>query len=206
MAPDQIYAMAKGITEGTGGPGWWVYLLLILGSVVAAFIGSYLGEKGKNLATKEDIEKITHQVEGVKRQHQEIIENLKADHQLRMLAVERRLQAHQEAFTLWRELFTAVHGPDVRRVADKCRIWWESNCVYLGPKSHHAFFEAFWAAAKHQSFLDSRAPASAVSENWNRITDAPNIILAEVALPPLKVSPEELGHKNKDGITESAPQ
>lgn len=196
--------MAKGIAEAAGAPPWWAYLIMMISVGIATFIGNYLSEKGKNVATKEDIEKLTDKVEGVKRQHQEVIENLKAGHQLRMVAAERRLQAHQEAFTLWRELFTAMHGPDVPQVAGKCQKWWESNCVYLGPKSHHAFFDAFWAAVRHKSYLDSHSPADEVTANWKKITDAPNTILEEVALPPLKIPAEEFGQKDKDGIKPAA--
>ena len=85
-----------------------------------SFFPSYLSEKGKNLATKEDIAEITKQVEGAKEiystrlkelEHQNalVLEQLKAQQQLRLAAVERRLAAHQEAFTLWRRLVNAAH-------------------------------------------------------------------------------------------------
>ncbi|CAN7367318.1 hypothetical protein LJR074_002175 [Acidovorax sp. LjRoot74] len=66
MTPEQIQAMVKGAVEASGGPAWWVYALLILCACVGSYLGSYLGEKGKNTATKEDIEAITEKVEAVK--------------------------------------------------------------------------------------------------------------------------------------------
>lgn len=39
---------------------------LIAGLIISRFLPSYFGEKGKNLATKEDIEGITRQIESVK--------------------------------------------------------------------------------------------------------------------------------------------
>jgi len=44
-------------------PPW---LFALLGSGIGGFLGAYLAQKGKNLATKEDIEEITHKVESVK--------------------------------------------------------------------------------------------------------------------------------------------
>lgn len=66
MTPEQIQAMVKGAVEASGGPAWWVYLLLIFCACVGSYFGSYLGEKGKNNATKEDIAAITEKVEAVK--------------------------------------------------------------------------------------------------------------------------------------------
>ena len=104
-------------------------LLLVLAAgvlwlVVRSFFPSYLGEKGKNLATKEDIAGITQKVEEVKEtyakrlkelEHQNaiVLEQLRSHEQLRLVAVERRLTAHQEAFTLWRRLVAAAHSDDV---------------------------------------------------------------------------------------------
>lgn len=42
----------------------------VIGFATKSYFGSYLGEKGKNLATKEDIEALTKLVEGVRLQHQ----------------------------------------------------------------------------------------------------------------------------------------
>ena len=58
MTPEQIQAMAKGIVDANAGPTWWAYLIMILLAGGAAYLGTYLAEKGKNVATKEDVEKI----------------------------------------------------------------------------------------------------------------------------------------------------
>ena len=84
------------------------YLLLVLVFCGGAFLGkylpSYLSEKGKNLATKEDIAEITREVERVKSESRErlegILEHLRYRNQLRLAALDRRLQAHQEAYAL----------------------------------------------------------------------------------------------------------
>lgn len=44
----------------------WVFLAGAVGFLLRGYFGSYVSEKGKNLATKEDVSEITTQVESVK--------------------------------------------------------------------------------------------------------------------------------------------
>ena len=87
--------------------------------LLRSFFPSYFNEKGKNLATKEDIGEITEAVESVKEdytkrlkelEHQNalVLEQLRMNQQLRLAAVEKRLAAHQEAFALWRRLIASA--------------------------------------------------------------------------------------------------
>ncbi len=84
------------------------------------YLPSYLAEKGKNLADKEDIGRITDEIEKVKVQYGETLQNIihqnnllleevKGRHQLRLAALDRRLQAHQEAYTLWKKLLSKLY-------------------------------------------------------------------------------------------------
>ena len=88
------------------------YLFIFLAAAAGAWFGAYLRRKGQNLADKEDIEKLTQIVEGVRTQYAKDLENLSQEnrkfielmsqeHQLRLAALGRRLEAHQEAFSAW---------------------------------------------------------------------------------------------------------
>lgn len=77
-----------------------------LSKILHLFAAGYASEKGKNLATREDIEILTKLVEDVRHKFATDLEEQKAANQLRLAALDRRLQAHQEAFTLWRKLFS----------------------------------------------------------------------------------------------------
>src|SRR5581483_12277242 len=97
-----------------------VLTLLVVGVVILlwrSFFPAYMSEKGKNLATKEDVADITQKVEEVKSfyasqlqdlQHKNdlLLEQLRSRQQLRMAALEKRLQAHQDAYMLWNKLRT----------------------------------------------------------------------------------------------------
>lgn len=171
------YAGAFGVGGLVAGVSVWL--------ILKSFGITYLSKKGENLATKEDIAAITNEIEGVKMQYTLLIESSKAKHQLRMAALDRRLEAHQEAFTLWREVYGAVHTDEIRNIVPKCQSWWEQNCVYLEPRVRDAFVDAYSSALSHGGYVRNRADIEIVSDNWGRIIKFPNILFEAVQLPPL---------------------
>ena len=179
------------------------FVVVIVGLILAfsrKYFDAYVVKKGSNQADKEDIEKLTRLVEEVKskfaadlaalnHQYATTIEAKKVSSQLRMTALDRRLQAHQDAFALWRKLLKACHTPSVHTVVSECETWWESHCLYLEPPARQAFATAFWCAGQHSSLLNSGrgVPGAAqdIAANWKSITDTAAIIEASVALPPM---------------------
>jgi hypothetical protein len=164
--------------------------------ILSSYIPGYLAEKGKNLASKEDIRELTEIVEDVKRTNAEVLEEQKAQHQaknqLRFAALDKRLQAHQEAFTLLRKLVKDSHSESVINTVVECQTWWEGNCLYLEPAAREAFSGAYNSAASHKSFLDASRFGGAnqqnikgITDNWDRIIGAFDVMVAAVALPSL---------------------
>lgn len=162
---------------------------VIASSIIAAMLKfllpGYLGEKGKNLATKEDIEHITDKIEAIKTQYALTVEAAKVDNQLRMAALDARLQKAQQAFALWRKLFNSIHSSHCAAVVLECQTWWEDNCLYLEPLAREAFSSAYAAANAHQSLLDSRSDAETVKANFAKIKAAGDVIVKSVSLPGL---------------------
>lgn len=192
MSPEEIrfaWSLVPGFGFGVVVAGLVVYLL------AKYFMPGYLAQKGKNLADKEDIAALTREVEEVKRQHAEVLEAVKFRNQLRMAGIDRRLQAHQEAFTHLRELVKYSHGPEVGKQVLACQEWWERNCLYLEPEARQSFSNAYLAASVHQTMLRSHGGTMTDEQatlaleqwqaNWSRITDALNKMLTAVALPVL---------------------
>ena len=67
--------------------------------------------------------------------------------ELRIVAINKRLDAHQKAYTLWfRLLFTVQHGDENYTMVMKCQDWWEENCLFLSPEARKAFQDAYIAA------------------------------------------------------------
>lgn len=85
------------------------YLIQILTAVVILGVGvilrnlfpAYLKEKGKNLATKEDIEEITQRIEGVKHSNAKSLEEFKGD----IWFQQQKISWKKEEFILKIELF-----------------------------------------------------------------------------------------------------
>ena len=189
------------------------HILEILGLGVIllwVFLKSYYSEKGKNLATKEDIGEITHQVEDVRTQylqkleeisHQNkiIIEQSSRKHQLRMAAIDKRLEAHQEAYALWRNLIPNIFNDEkIAALEQECKEWWNNNCLYLEPDAREAFITSYISASMHKEIRDSKDTVE-TKRNWTAIISAGEVLVKSVELPtitsfetevPLPVKPE----------------
>lgn len=166
--------------------GWGaITTIVIVGLLFKFYLSSYIMQKGKNLATREDISMITEKIEGVRMQYAMLIEELKARQQLRLAAIDRRLEAHQEAFGHWRKLMSAAHTEEIRGVVIECQSWWDQNCIYLEPKVREGFVTAFNAADMHNGLLRSHEEAKVIRENWTHIRNFPNILFEAVKLPGL---------------------
>jgi hypothetical protein len=176
---NQFFILADRFSVGV------VVAVLVVYALIKLFIHPYLARKADNLATREDIAAITNEIERVRSEYAVLIEQLKARHQLRMAALDRRLQAHQEAFELWRELFGATNTDGIGKVVMKCQSWWEKNCLYLEPKVREAFVAAYSSAHMHHTLVQGRADSKDIRENWGTITRFPNTIFEAIQLPAL---------------------
>jgi hypothetical protein len=105
--------------------------------------------------------------------------------QLRLAAVEKRLEAHQQAYALWRKL---IFSDDDKKTLDpvvlECQTWWNNNCLYLTPEARHAFFTAFMLAPLRPQLLKSR-DTTAIKDNFKQITIAGEIIVKGNSLPTI---------------------
>lgn len=110
-------------------------------------------------------------------------------HALRTAALERRLQAHQQAYALWRKLIWAPkEGQEFSDLITYCNTWWQDNCLYLTPAARRAFYRAINAIADHTRLVASHEDAKYVSEAWEDFEKAGNVIVAGVDLPPIGAS------------------
>jgi hypothetical protein len=195
----------------------WIILLLeiaVLLGVGALFrLGratrAYSEEKGKNLATKEDIATITRQIESVRAEYAERIQKLDHEnallrdadqrrHQLSMAALDKRLEVHQKAFSLWRQMMSQANAQDNFQFFKGCELWWEENCLYLSTEAGFAFKRAMTAAYLHSEL---KAAGGLDKENWKEITSAGEVIAKAVQLPGLGLESigSQLSKRDGDG-------
>ncbi len=71
---------------------------LVLYAFIKIFIPSYLSQKGKNLATKEDIEEITRKVESVKSSYAKVLEEIRHENKLVAATIEREKLLRKEVY------------------------------------------------------------------------------------------------------------
>jgi hypothetical protein len=157
----------------------------VLGMVVREFVPSYFRKKDENLATKEDVAKITELQKAVEHRFNELLEESKQRHTLRLAALDRRLGAHQEAFALWRELLASVYTDAIGTVVLRCQGWWENNCLYLEPVVRDSFVRAYSAAHCHNAYHQSRVDPKTLSDNWAEIAGFPTVLFEAIQLPPI---------------------
>jgi hypothetical protein len=186
MTPEEVrfvVSAASGLGVGILVAGLIAWLLL------KHYIPSYLNEKGKNLATKEDVAAITHEVERVRLEYNTLMEEVRARNQLRMAALDKRLQAHQEAFALWRKLTGRSAQP--ADVIMECQTWWETHCLYLEPEVRQAFLVAYHNEGTRDEFVRIGAEAKLIQEAWAKVIAFPAVLFKAIKLPPLSESETE---------------
>ena len=160
-----------------------VILAALVGGVVG-WLASYLSQKGKNLATREDIGAITRAVEEVRHELQAPIETRRIHNELRVASLDRRLKAHQRSFAMWRQL-TGAADPDFDKALFACQTWWENNCLYLEPEVQRAFLTAYQSEHTRRAFLRIHAKVEDVLAASEKVHAFPKILFEAVQLPPL---------------------
>ncbi len=201
LTPEQVKQIVETALKEGLGFHWWAYVIALLVALLGSFFSAYTKRKAENLATREDIKDITDKIEDVRTQYATLIEELKARHQLRLAAVDRRLQVHQEAFTHWRKLVAATYTDEVGTVVIECQAWWEQNCIYLEPTVRESFVRAYRAASDHNQLVQMREQAAIIKNNWSLITEFPDILFQAVQLPALsELEAKVLGIKNEPDV------
>ncbi|EGG93798.1 Chromosome segregation ATPase [gamma proteobacterium IMCC1989] len=66
--------------------------------LIKSFLPGYLSQKGKNLATQDDIESITYKVELVKSSYAELLEEVKSNNQIKIAAISREKIIKKEVY------------------------------------------------------------------------------------------------------------
>lgn len=106
--------------------------------------------------------------------------------EFRLAALERRLQAHQEAYALWRRLlFAHKQNAEIHEAVIKAQEWWEQNCLYLTSNARSTFQQAYLAAHDHAELLNISADVSALQQAKDKVRRAGGVIVNGVNLPSI---------------------
>jgi len=103
----------------------------------------------------------------------------------RLAAVDRRLEVHQKAFTLWRELMWSTNDEkNLSEAIRQCQSFWKNNCLYLDPKSRNSCLNAVNSAALFNMDRD-HLPARERTEIMEEIRKAFEDLEKGVGLPAI---------------------
>jgi len=110
--------------------------------------------------------------------------------QLRLAALDKRLEAHQQAFALWWEIRSNIYHDDkISDTIKKATKWWQNNCLFLGPKSRGPFYNCLIFAGEHANLVKYGNPKydnkKERRESWEVIMLPGKTLVEEMALPSL---------------------
>jgi hypothetical protein len=100
----------------------------------------------------------------------------------KIVALEKRLAIHQEAYTLWTELISVLHDSEKNsEVVIKCQDWWSENCLYLDSKSRDAFKNCYMLVYHYEEYKKNNE----AKETFDKIIDTGKYLAEGVNLPSL---------------------
>ena len=123
------------------------------------------------------------------------LENIAQRNRLRLAAIDRRLEAHQQAFALLWKLVDQRASEISSDHTRKCESWWADNCLYLTEEARNAFRAVCNNLPLNVSY-NSEGELVLPGETWARITTALMEIVEGVGLPGL-------GEEERTRVSES---
>lgn len=125
---------------------------------------------------------------------QHSLEKMKQHHQLSMAAIDKRLEAHQGAYSKWWKLANHIFDANLGEMSRDCEKFIVNNCIYLGSDLSTKFKRAINAADLHKILVDrwkttqTEENAEKVEQNFEKIQSFGDEIQKAVNLPPITVS------------------
>lgn len=115
-----------------------------------------------------------------------VISDTNIKQQLRLAVLDKRFQAHQEAYTLWQGLlFIDRQKKESTQFILNCQEWWNKNCLYLSADARSAFKKAYIAADYLSQPVEVQAGLDARKKDMEDLKRAGEIILNGVNLPSI---------------------
>jgi hypothetical protein len=104
----------------------------------------------------------------------------------RMAGLDKRLEAHQEAYRLWNNMIRALDRTKEERgkAVEECDQWWINHCLYLDARSRKEFIDCVKQQGIYEA-LNRDYSLAEKKELHNRILNVLKLLEEGVHLPPL---------------------
>lgn len=132
---------------------------------------------------------------------------LESKDKLKMVAIERRLESHQQAYAMWYRLIWVIHASKQERakVITEARNFWTNNWLYLEKNTRKEFdiiiklvdgySDKLEMGKRSTDPLQKEKISKEFMGDWERIFELPKLIQKEVELEPIvidvNISPEK---------------
>ena len=132
---------------------------------------------------------------------------LESKDKLKLVAIERRLEAHQQAYAMWYRLIWVIHASRQERakVITEARNFWTNNCLYLEKNTRKEFDIIIKLVDDYSDKLEmGKRSTDAIQKekiskdfmgDWERIFELQKLIQKEVELEAItidvNISPEK---------------
>ena len=119
-------------------------------------------------------------------------------HQLAMAALDKRLNAHQQAITIWISIYhNLFNQKELYQIVVDAQNWYYQNCLYLNGVARNDFWNCLMAAPHYAGLVQNYQEATRqrggipdettekmMNESWHIIEKPGYSIPADVELPP----------------------
>lgn len=159
--------------------------------------GELLAERG--YAAELELERARGR-QGIDQQNEAHKAQLASRNQMQSACMEIRLRAHQEAFTLWRKLYSEQNSKDIGAVIIECQDWWNRNCLFLDADARDKFSRAYLAVGGRNTvreIVDKTKLMELFDLDQDILDDAGRAIVQAVSLPPITAD-SKFAHAQKE--------
>ena len=124
---------------------------------------------------------------------------LERKEKFKLVAIEKRLEAHQQAIKQWEILQSVIHKPDEEEksiIISGVRDFWLNSCLYLEKETREKLNEAIWIVSSYKMWLEMYKEMEPGKEKedhkkfflgcWDDFHKLFEIIQKEVVLEPIK--------------------
>jgi len=124
---------------------------------------------------------------------------LERKEKFKLVAIEKRLEAHQQAIKQWEILQSVIHKPDEEEksiIISGVRDFWLNSCLYLEKETREKLNEAIWIVSSYKMWLEMYKEMDPGKEKedhkkfflgcWDDFHKLFEIIQKEVVLEPIK--------------------